>query len=177
VPDWTSVEDIIDDALAATQHLADANGVDLQPPKFTALPNLYCDQRKIVAALQNLIQNAVMAMPDGGTLTITANFILQAPHPCVAIKVIDTGDGIAEDILEEVLEPFFTTRVKGTGLGLAIVKGIIDAHHGDISIHSKVGVGTEVEIILPTAPPETSEQSNKPERSIPGENNGPLIDR
>jgi signal transduction histidine kinase len=63
--------------------------------------------------------------------------------------VRDTGCGIAEDILERVMDPYFTTKPEGTGLGLAMVYKIIDEHGGTIKISSKEGEGTTVTIILP----------------------------
>ena len=67
----------------------------------------------------------------------------------IEIDVRDTGGGIAKDILERVMDPYFTTKPEGTGLGLAMVYKIIDEHGGTIRIASKEGEGTTVSIVLP----------------------------
>ncbi len=96
----------------------------------------------------NLILNARDAMPEGGTLTVS---VVQWDERTVAILIQDTGVGIPEEQLPKVFDPFFTTKPpgKGTGLGLAIARDIILNHHGKISLHSEVGKGTTVKILLP----------------------------
>jgi len=155
--DWINVDAIIDDTVAATQHLADGNGVVIERELQQSLPKIYCDRFKIIGALRNLIENAILAMPEGGKLSIAATLVMTSPHPMVSVSVSDEGGGIPQEIMEEVMEPFFTTRTKGTGLGLAIVQRIVEGHHGKITISSKVGEGTTVELMLPTAP-ETVDQ-------------------
>jgi signal transduction histidine kinase len=61
----------------------------------------------------------------------------------------DEGEGIPEDIMEKIWDPFFTTKAKGTGLGLGIVKNIIESHKGSIRISNKPDAGTSVKVILP----------------------------
>jgi len=93
----------------------------------------------------NLVLNAVQAMPQGGTLTISAS----APDGSVVIKVSDTGMGIPEGMKNKLFRPLMTSKVKGTGLGLAVVKRIFDAHSGQITFESKVGKRTTFTITLP----------------------------
>ena len=95
--------------------------------------------------LNNLITNAIQAMPGGGRLTVKAF----SSEDKVAISVSDTGIGIKEESLQNIFKPFFTTKSKGTGLGLAVVKRIVEAHNGTITIESKVGAGTTFTITLP----------------------------
>ena len=118
------------------------------------------DLHQLEIALLNLAVNARDAMPDGGTLTISARNLAQGERPAdllardyVAISVADTGEGMAPGILARVTEPFFTTkpRGKGTGLGLSMVHGFARQSGGDIRISSTVGTGTQIEIILPRA--------------------------
>jgi two-component system NtrC family sensor kinase len=84
-------------------------------------------------------------MKDGGDLVLATSLKDQA----LQIVVEDTGQGIARENLNEVYEPFFTTKAKGTGLGLAISKQIVEAHLGTIKIESAAGEGTRVTIRLP----------------------------
>ncbi|MCC6746768.1 MAG: HAMP domain-containing protein [Deltaproteobacteria bacterium] len=97
----------------------------------------------------NLAMNACQAMSDGGTLTVVAE---RAGEDRVRISFRDTGQGIPPDVLQRVFDPFFTTKPigEGTGLGLSIVHGIVKRHRGEIRLRSEVGVGTTVEILLPT---------------------------
>jgi PAS domain S-box-containing protein len=122
----------------------------------------YADEAQLELALMNLIINARDAMPDGGTIKVSAaNRELRTtgdfglpPGDYVVLAVTDTGCGIAPEMLEQVMEPFFTTKEvgKGTGLGLSMVYGFVKQSGGAIRIDSNVGAGTRVEIWLPRAP-------------------------
>jgi signal transduction histidine kinase len=96
-------------------------------------------------AFVNVIQNAIDAMPQGGTLTASSK---QSDHT-VEIALSDTGSGMPEEVMRNLWKPFQTTKAKGLGLGLAICKRIVDAHEGSISVKSKAGEGTTVTIRLP----------------------------
>ncbi|QNN68020.1 response regulator [Sphingomonas lutea] len=109
----------------------------------------------------NLIINARDAMPEGGTIVVSAENRTASdddPLPLhegdyVVISVIDRGCGISPELLDKVLEPFFTTKEvgKGTGLGLSMVYGFAKQTGGTLNIESKVGVGTCTELWLPRA--------------------------
>ncbi len=122
----------------------------------------YADETQLELALMNLIINARDAMPDGGLISISAqnqeigeaNDVALPAGEYLVLAVQDRGCGIEPAILEQVLEPFFTTKDvgKGTGLGLSMVYGFAQQSGGGISIKSAVGNGTRVEIWLPRAP-------------------------
>jgi signal transduction histidine kinase len=110
--------------------------------------------------IQNLVINAVQAMPDGGAVTIAAanrNFsggatgLPQLPSGrYVEISVSDTGLGIAREHLGKIFDPYFTTKAEnGTGLGLAIVARLVQANRGFIHVKTKLGQGTEFAVYLP----------------------------
>ena len=121
----------------------------------------YADETQLELALMNLIINARDAMPDGGAIGIEAqnrragerNELGLAAGDYVVLSVEDTGCGIPSEILEQVTEPFFTTKDvgKGTGLGLSMVYGFARQSGGALHIRSRVGKGTTVEIWLPRA--------------------------
>lgn len=150
--DWYDLPQIIDDALVTFSQESVERNVRITREDSRGLPKVYCDRTKVMEVLRNLIQNALHAMPDGGALSIGVCLVLVAPEPMVRIFVRDTGEGIPDNLLPKVLEPFFTTRAKGSGLGLAIVKRIIDQHRGEVGIESEVGSGTMVSFSLPTEP-------------------------
>jgi signal transduction histidine kinase len=109
-------------------------------------PPLEVDVDKIKRVFANLINNAVDAMPEGGTLTISAT----GSNPEVRFVFSDTGVGMTEQTRGKIFTPLFTTKAKGMGFGLSICKRIIDAHGGKIVVNSIVGKGSEFNIYLPT---------------------------
>jgi PAS domain S-box-containing protein len=124
---------------------------------------VYADAAQLELAVMNLIINARDAMPEGGVVTVAAEdreIVEQVgrtglkPGHYVVIGVGDTGCGIAPELIEQVLEPFFTTKPvgKGTGLGLSMVYGFAQQSGGEVRVDSELGTGTCVEIWLPRAP-------------------------
>ena len=121
----------------------------------------YADASQLELALINLIINARDAMPEGGSITVTgenraldiANETGLAPGDYVLLTVADDGAGIPPELIDQVLEPFFTTKEmgKGTGLGLSMVYGFAQQSGGTLRIESEIGAGTRVEIWLPRA--------------------------
>ena len=121
------------------------------------------DATQLHQVLVNLTVNARDAMPNGGTISITAdNVNLQTspegspevpPGPYVTIAVADSGTGIPREVLDKIFEPFFTTKEvgKGTGLGLSTVLGIVKSHAGFIQVHTEVNKGTTFTIGIPAA--------------------------
>jgi signal transduction histidine kinase len=109
------------------------------------LPPVLFDERYMKQVLLNLIKNAQAAMPKGGLLTIAT----LGKDDEVRISVCDTGTGISQENLKKIFEPYFTTKDNGTGLGLTLVYKIIREHQGEMSVDSRVGEGTDFEIILP----------------------------
>jgi two-component system, sporulation sensor kinase E len=108
-------------------------------------PNIALDIQKMKRVFVNIIKNAVEAMPNGGTLTITSS----QKDNNLQIAFSDTGTGMPKCILEKVWTPFFTTKAKGMGLGLPISKRIVEEHEGKISLESVIGKGTTFTISLP----------------------------
>ena len=109
------------------------------------------DAQQIEQVLVNLIQNAIQAMPQGGTLCVS----MSQAEEAVALAVQDSGIGIPPENLRRIFDPFFTTKPEGegTGLGLSVSYGIITRHHGRIDVDSAVGQGTTVTILLPKHQP------------------------
>lgn len=112
---------------------------------------VFGDRGEIEQVLLNLIVNASHAIAQEGRITVTS--VLKPQH--VEVTIADNGCGIAESDLEEIFSPFFTSKPvgEGTGLGLAISRSIMDAHDGEISVTSELGVGTCVTLHLPQTQP------------------------
>jgi signal transduction histidine kinase len=110
--------------------------------------------QRIERVLMNLIVNAVHAMKNGGEITIKAEN--EFDRNGFSFQVIDTGEGIAENIRTKIFDPFFTTKEvgKGSGLGLSITYGIMEQHDGSISVSSEEGKGTTFTCFLPFHQPE-----------------------
>ena len=123
------------------------------------LPEIDADPDLLHRAFQNLVLNALDAMPAGGTLTLKTS-----EHDSnVRIEVADTGKGLTPEECSRLFTPYYTTKLQGTGLGLAIVQSVVSDHHGTISVTSDEGRGTTFRIDLPqrqaghvAAPPETA---------------------
>ncbi|MGE5347632.1 MAG: [Fe-Fe] hydrogenase large subunit C-terminal domain-containing protein [Actinomycetota bacterium] len=121
----------------------------------TTSPDASIDSEQMTQVLTNLFRNAIDAMPEGGTLTVT----LEDTPSDVVFIVSDTGSGIKDEDKPKIFEPFFTTKVlgKGTGLGLATTYGIVKMHKGQITVETnsdpaKGPTGTTFRIILPRRP-------------------------
>lgn len=118
--------------------------VRLNLPSVPDVQGNAAELREVVA---NLIFNAVDAMPEGGTITLSSR---RAEDGRVCLEVTDTGIGMTDEIRRRCLEPFFTTKDEtGKGLGLSMAYGVVKRHDGDLCIHSAPGEGTTIAILLP----------------------------
>jgi len=136
------------------------NAVRLFEPQFTAvgkppitteyflaesLPEIDADPDMLHRAFQNLVLNALDAMPAGGTLSLRSG----AREDTVRIEVSDTGKGLTPEECSRLFTPYYTTKLQGTGLGLAIIQSVVADHHGSISVTSEEGRGATFRIDLP----------------------------
>lgn len=110
-------------------HISDQ--VEIHLPKNN--PAIVCDIDKLEIVFANLITNAIEAMDNNGTITISA----KTEQNDVIIEVEDSGPGISQENIDQVFEPLFTTKENGTGLGLASCKNIIERHNGTISVKNE----------------------------------------
>jgi signal transduction histidine kinase len=110
------------------------------------LPRCRADREMLSRVLENLVRNAMEAMPDGGTVTVRT-----APDgpEAVILSVEDTGCGMDARTRERAFDDFFTTKALGSGLGLAFVRRVVEAHGGHVSLESEQGRGTVVSVRLP----------------------------
>jgi signal transduction histidine kinase len=122
------------------------------------LPLVQADSNQLTKAFINLIRNAIQAMPTGGRLSIKTFFedsadpgklAMTSTNGNVLIIFQDTGQGITSKELQQIFNPFFSTKDSGTGLGLPITHKVITEHHGQIDVESIKGQGTTFTIQLP----------------------------
>ncbi|WP_189019374.1 ATP-binding protein [Paenibacillus marchantiophytorum] len=111
------------------------------------LPWVKSERNQLKQVFVNVIKNAIEAMPTGGNLQVSVRKMTSG----VCMYFVDQGQGISEERLPRIGEPFYTTKEKGTGLGMMVSFAIIEEHQGHIEYQSKLGVGTTVVIQLPAA--------------------------
>lgn len=145
-----ALETLARDALHALEPLAAAKRARLEG-RLEPLAGAWVqgDAKALAGALTNLLENALQAIPEGGTVRLEG----EREGARARLGVSDDGPGIPADKLERIFEPFFTTRSEGTGLGLAIARGVARAHGGDIEAYSRPGEGSRFVLTLPLSPP------------------------
>ncbi len=114
------------------------------------LPRIQADAALLHKAIENLILNAMDAMPAGGVLMLHTE---KDTDGGVSLEISDTGGGLTKEECDRLFTPYYTTKQHGTGLGLAIAQSVISDHGGRISVESETGVGTSFHIHLPLRPP------------------------
>lgn len=164
----TGIEDLVRRSLG--------DGVELVTEIDDELWSCEVDPSQLESALLNLALNSRDAMPDGGTVTVSASNVELDPSEAksnelpsgdyVLLAVNDTGQGIAREVLPHVFDPFFSTKEmgKGSGLGLSMVYGFVKQSKGMIKISSELGEGTTISIYLPRA--EVVPQNPRPRPSV-----------
>ncbi len=131
------------------------------------LPEMALDPRQFEQVLINIVINAMDAMPDGGDITFSTRRLKEAAAtaetPICRLTVQDNGSGIPEDHLQNIFDPFFSTKEDGTGLGLPLSLGIVENHGGHIRVESREGAGTTVIIEWPIRPVTTIRPAGREE--------------
>ncbi len=154
----TSLAQVIRAVVAAVQPRLRKRGGKLILDVDSQLPTISAYPEGLFQALLNLVENAVDSIGSGGVITLSAHFQYRSMRLSaedkrgeIKVAVRDTGKGIPAAELKRIFEPFYSTKGfgKGTGLGLAIVKRIVEEHHGDIRVESRVGEGTVFTLLFP----------------------------
>lgn len=148
-----SLQPIVARATEVAEPALSRSGVRLHVDMAPGLPDVSVDEVQIELALLTLINNALDAMPKGGSLYLTVRGTPEA----VTVEVRDTGEGISPEILPRLFEPWVTTKSvgRGTGLGLSIVRDIIRGHAGSIDVQTSPDAGASFTIQLPASGVET----------------------
>ena len=143
--------DFTEDLLESTAGFLLETGTPLTLESTIEDLDFYADEVKLRQAIVNLLKNAAESSDTGSAIALR----LTADEETLLISVADQGCGISKELMEHIFEPFHTTKSYGTGLGLPIVKRIIESHGGELSINSREGAGTTVQISLPLSQNET----------------------
>jgi two-component system NtrC family sensor kinase len=139
---------MLHEILTQVRHQIPLTGITSVEQYDSELKSILGDSDQLQQVFTNLVINGIQSMQaEGGTLTLGTLLHVEA-GVCEAI-ISDTGSGIAEEILEQIFNPFFTTKKQGVGLGLSISYGIIKEHGGRIDVQSEIGKGTTFRVVLP----------------------------
>jgi two-component system NtrC family sensor kinase len=143
----SDINEAIDKSIDLVSHQASLQNIKIEKKMEPDLSKAMIDVGQIQQVFINILLNAIEAMPQGGTLTVSS----VVEDEMAAVRFTDTGIGIPEENLPKILDPFFTTKEqgRGTGLGLSVSYGIIERHRGKLEVKSRVGKGTTFTVKLP----------------------------
>ena len=145
-----SPSNVVDSTIQLLAHRLRSYDVQLKIERAQPLPVVSADPEQLKEVLVNIIVNACEAMGRGGTIIIQEEVVRgDSVPPSARIKITDTGPGIPPNIVEKILQPFFTTKEQGTGLGLSIAARVITEHGGRIDVSSTANHGATFLISLP----------------------------
>ena len=148
--DFENINTILDGMILLVSTESKKKQVDILRSYAPDLPHVQIDREQIKQVFLNILLNAVQATSKNGKITVkTRSFIKPGGEPYVQIECTDTGCGIASEHIEEIFNPFFTTKSTGSGLGLSISHQIVQDHRGYIEVESQLGKGSSFFINLP----------------------------
>ena len=144
-----ALKTVLDEVLIFLVKEAELKKIHINQDLPDSLPLVFANRGKLQQILLNIVNNAFAAMPQEGSLTITA---AQTDTPFVRLDISDTGYGISQENLKQIFEPFFSTKINqgGTGLGLSITYGLVQELGGRIEAKSEIDKGTTFTVYLPT---------------------------
>jgi two-component system sensor histidine kinase HydH len=145
------IEEVIDKNITFLAVQIEEKGYQIKQNYQNSLPEIQADAAMLYQSFLNILINAMQAMPNGGCIEIS----ISANEKIVTISFEDEGQGITEEVLDKIWDPFFTTKEMGTGLGLGVVKNIIESHGGSIQIQNRTSRGARVTVELPVEQPQT----------------------
>ncbi|MBU2455045.1 MAG: PAS domain-containing sensor histidine kinase, partial [Proteobacteria bacterium] len=141
------IQTLIRESIKLIEFEPEIKNIEIKTDIDPDVPQIYADADRLKQVLLNLYLNAIQSMDGSGTLGIS--LFGEPSSQSVIITVSDTGAGIKKEDLNNIFEPYFTTKLSGTGLGLAIVHNIIQAHKGKVHVKSELKKGTWFTITLP----------------------------
>ena len=151
IKETVHAQQLFDDVFLLTRHKLQQQGIDVRSTVPDDFPLLRADREQIEQVLLNLILNAADAMPEGGTLRLSAALEEYNGETHLVLAVRDNGQGMTAEQVANLFAPFLTYKDSGTGIGLAIVKKIMENHQGKVEVESKLGQGSKFTLLFPFA--------------------------
>ncbi len=175
----SDIRDLITQSVEFTmprwKNMAQVKGLNylIDTENMKKIPHIMCNPRELREVFINMINNALDAMPGGGSIT----FCTWNTDEAVFVSIADTGDGMTEDIIKNIFDPFFSTKTpRGTGLGMSIAYGIVARYRGKIDIKSELGRGSMFTLQFPsTIDSVSSIVAHKPEQETKGKGLSVLV--
>jgi len=153
-----NVAKVVEDVLQTLRVLATEKEIALHCKDLDILPTILADERRLYNAFYNLVNNAIPEVPRGGTITISGQ---AAPSiGVIHVSIADTGRGMSPEVRDRLFtRRAVSTKATGTGLGTKIVKDVVEAHRGQITVESELGLGSIFRIRLPVDPTRTAAEA------------------
>jgi signal transduction histidine kinase len=152
-----NVNDVVDNIARILETQAKEKNVEVVRRLSSDLPKVWIDREQMKQVFMNLILNAIQAMKNGGSIVIATSLSAKSDaeliREYVQIEIRDTGIGIPPENLEQIFDPFFTSKDEGSGLGLAVSHQIVQEHGGFVTVDSTVGKGTSFFVHVPIGKP------------------------
>ncbi len=139
------INEVVDCVVELLKHQYALLGVNIITDYGKGLSKIKADDKRLHEVFMNVIKNARESMPDGGDITI----ITGEENGVILVEIRDEGEGIQEENIKKVFDPFFSTKLKGLGLGLSVCYGIIKDHGGEMHFESETGKGSRLLITFP----------------------------
>ncbi len=165
----TDLTRLLNDIILLQRQAHHSDAIDFQLLLDPSIPPILGDEALLHRLFLNLVKNAAEAIGGSGRVVIRSrispemrlNLPGRRPVPFVEVSVSDTGPGIAEEQLQKIFTPFFSTKEKGSGLGLAICQRIVAEHQGLLKVTSRVGEGTRFQVMLPFIRPDQTSETRR----------------
>jgi len=142
-----NLNEVIKEVLGFLEKEMMYRNIDLRLQMDESLSKIASDRGQLQQVFLNILNNALEAVSDGGTISITS---FDRDMDTIGVSIQDNGPGMSQEVKEHIFEPFYTTKkISGTGLGLSITYGIVKKLGGEIEVQSKEGRGTTFTVILP----------------------------